>query len=152
MSKFILGVDFDGTLVEHKYPKVGPVIPGAFEWLRHYQELGAHLILYTMRGCGRRGDFNPLKEALDLCSSHSVEFWQVNENKEQDDWTNSRKVYCHAYIDDASVGCPLVYPEYARPYVNWEVAGPMIKAMIDAKNSKFEDPREPLSHCQPAFG
>ena len=33
----IIAVDFDGTIVEHKYPAIGKEIPFAFETLRKLQ-------------------------------------------------------------------------------------------------------------------
>src|SRR5690606_31270663 len=29
----IIAVDFDGTIVEHKYPRIGRAVPGALAWL-----------------------------------------------------------------------------------------------------------------------
>lgn len=34
----IIAVDFDGTIVEHKYPAIGKEIPFAFETLRSYKQ------------------------------------------------------------------------------------------------------------------
>ena len=43
----ILAIDFDGTLVEHAYPKIGKEIPHAFETLEALQKAGHRLILWT---------------------------------------------------------------------------------------------------------
>ena len=45
----IIAVDFDGTIVEHKYPKIGKEIPFAIATLKHLQQDGHKLILWTVR-------------------------------------------------------------------------------------------------------
>lgn len=118
----IIAIDFDGTLVEHKYPSIGAEIPGAFDTLKELQEGGHKLILWTMRSDGRPdGRPNPLTEAVEFCRDRGIEFWAVNENPEQSEWTGSPKVYAHAYIDDAAYGCPLrasINPR-GRSSVDW---------------------------------
>jgi hydroxymethylpyrimidine pyrophosphatase-like HAD family hydrolase len=81
----IIAVDFDGTLVEHQYPAIGPDVPGAFETLRQVQEAGAHLILWTMR------DGDHLAAAVELCQDRGLVLWGINRNPEQQ-WTTSPKV------------------------------------------------------------
>ncbi len=97
----IIAVDFDGTLVEHKFPEIGNENPDAFDILKLLQGNGHQLILYTMRS----GHY--LEEAVDYCASKGITFWGVNENPEQETWTSSAKIYAHIYIDDASVGTPM---------------------------------------------
>ena len=47
----IIAVDFDGTIVEHKYPAIGKEIPFAFETLRKLQTEHHKLcLLYTSTG------------------------------------------------------------------------------------------------------
>ena len=45
----IIAVDFDGTIVEHKYPAIGKEIPFAFETLRKLQIEHHKLILWSVR-------------------------------------------------------------------------------------------------------
>jgi len=47
-------IDFDGTIVDHRFPEIGPPVPGAVEWMLRFQEAGAKLILFTMRSDGGR--------------------------------------------------------------------------------------------------
>lgn len=127
----IIAIDFDGTIVDHQYPKVGIESPGAFHWMRRFQSLGAKLILYTMRSDGRKDGLTPLSDAVDICKRNGIEFWQVNENKEQLDWTKSPKVYANRYIDDLSVGTPMIsHPETGRMVVDWFIVGPIIEGEI----------------------
>ena len=45
----IIAVDFDGTIVQHKYPHIGAEIPFAIESLLELQKEGHQLILWTYR-------------------------------------------------------------------------------------------------------
>lgn len=138
---FIIAVDFDQTLATGPFPEVGKALPMAFEYLRIFQARGARLILLTMRSDGRKYvndlDANPLRHAVELCRAQGVEFWAVNDNPEQHDWTGSRKVYAHLYIDDAAFGCPLVrLPDARRPVVDWAKVGPGVVKLLDEHNAR----------------
>lgn len=114
-KKLIIGFDFDGTVVKHAYPEIGEAIPGAIECLKKLQDAGHKLILYTMR-CDQ-----PLAEAVQYLEDSKIALYGVNHNKQQKHWTNSPKVYCHIYIDDATIGCPLQFSdEEERPWVDWQ--------------------------------
>mgnify|MGYP000718287032 CR=1 FL=1 len=45
----LIAVDFDGTIVEHRYPKIGKEIPFAIATLKKLQEERNRLILWTVR-------------------------------------------------------------------------------------------------------
>ena len=45
-----IAVDFDGTIVEHNYPKIGREIPFAVETLKMLAQDGHRLILWSVRG------------------------------------------------------------------------------------------------------
>lgn len=110
----IIAVDFDGTIVEHDYPRIGKPIPMAIETMIGLQQSGNKLILWTMRS----GD--ELQAAVNYCKDNGIEFWGVNENPDQYKWTTSPKVYANYYIDDAALGCPLLGKKFeVRPYVDW---------------------------------
>ena len=109
----VVAIDFDGTIVAHRYPEIGEPVPYALETLRAMMEKGYKLILYTMRS----GEY--LQEAIDYLKAEGIEFWAVNENPTQRFWTDSPKVYAHVYIDDAALGCPLIEVENDRPIVDW---------------------------------
>ena len=44
-----IAVDFDGTIVEDNYPKIGKPVLFAFDTLKKLQEKGHRLILWTYR-------------------------------------------------------------------------------------------------------
>lgn len=125
-----LAVDFDGTIVVHEFPHIGEPVPGAFEWLKRFQEAGARLILWTMRSDSRKGEGKEngpvLTQAVEFCRANGIEFWGINENPEQGSWTCSPKAYAQIYIDDAAFGCPLRENPNGRPFVDWDQVGPAI--------------------------
>ena len=95
-----IAVDFDGTLVEHKYPEIGAKKLFAFETLRELQKRGDFLIIWTYRS-GKL-----LDEAVDFCRKNGVEFYAVNKNypeEEFDETQMSRKIDADVYIDDRNV-------------------------------------------------
>jgi hypothetical protein len=107
-------IDFDGTIVEHEYPKIGKLVPNALRVISKLQENPeVRTILYTMRSGDR------LEDAVEFCLKNGIKFWSVNENPSQNRWTTSPKVYGNIYIDDAALGCPLIYQDGIRPYVDW---------------------------------
>jgi len=114
-SKYI-GIDFDGTIVKHKFPEIGEPIDDALKTIRLLQHAGHKIILYTMRSR------ETLVEAVKYLEDFGIQLYGVNENKTQKYWTDSPKVYCHLYIDDAALGCPLIHPASGdRPYVDWSL-------------------------------
>lgn len=64
----IIAVDFDGTIVEHKYPQIGREIPFAIATLKKLQAERHLLILWSVR----EGEF--LDEAVDFCRKCGLEF------------------------------------------------------------------------------
>ncbi len=109
----IIAVDFDGTIVEHEYPAIGRRVPLAITKLKEFIAQGHKIILYTMRS-GKE-----LQYAVEYCKRNGINFWAVNENPTQKEWTSSPKIYAHMYIDDAAFGCPLIHVKGRRSYVDW---------------------------------
>ena len=109
-----VAVDFDGTIVEHDYPRIGEEAPLAISVLKELNEKGHDIILYTMRS----GEH--LQEAVDWLKERGVELYGVNENPRQKDWTDSPKPYADVYIDDSALGCPVVVTKNFRYVVDWK--------------------------------
>ncbi len=112
-------IDFDGTCVTHEYPKIGKEI-GAASVLRELTEAGHRLILFTMRSDDKKKKTTYLSDAVEWFRERDIPLYGVQTNPSQRFWTSSPKAYGALYIDDAALGCPLIYPEDgARAYVNW---------------------------------
>lgn len=95
----IIAVDFDGTIVEHKYPKIGRPIPFAIETLLQLQKDGHVLLMWSVR----TGSL--LQEAVDYCESKGLKFFAANKNyPEEDEATASRKLNAELFIDDRNLG------------------------------------------------
>ena len=117
-------IDFDGTIVDHRFPAVGPPVPGALEWMVKFQKAGAKLILFTMRSDGGKNS-DALNQAVTYLKENGIHLYGVNKNPTQVLWTSSPKAYGQIYIDDAAFGCPLIQPVgFQRPCVDWEIVGP----------------------------
>tara|TARA_R110001583_G_scaffold55451_3_gene168490 strand:+ start:2894 stop:3310 length:417 start_codon:yes stop_codon:yes gene_type:complete len=95
-----IAVDFDGTIVEHRYPNLGKEIPFAFESLKLIQNQGHDLILWTYRS-GKE-----LEDAVEFCRVNGLEFYAINKNYPEEvfDESISRKINADIYIDDRNFG------------------------------------------------
>ena len=96
----IIAVDFDGTLVEHEFPRIGRPIPYAFDVLKKLQKEERHtLILWTVR------EGQLLDEAVDFCSKKGIEFHAVNKNYPEEELGDMpRKITADIFIDDRNIG------------------------------------------------
>jgi len=97
----IIAIDFDGTIVEHEYPRIGKEIPFAIETLKRLQQEQHMLILWTVR------EGSLLDEAVEYCRSRGLEFYAVNKNFPEetiDDRRYSRKLQAKMFIDDRNLG------------------------------------------------
>ena len=96
----IIAVDFDGTIVEHRYPSIGKEILFALDTLKELQKRKHQIILWTYRA-GKE-----LDDAVEYCAKRGVEFYAINKNypEEQFDETISRKINADLFIDDRNFG------------------------------------------------
>ena len=98
----IIAVDFDGTIVEHEYPKIGKEKIFATETLRQLINDGHRLILWTVR----EGEL--LDEAVEWCRQRGAEFYAVNKDFPEENISKneqfSRKIKADVWIDDLNVG------------------------------------------------
>lgn len=95
-----IAVDFDGTIVEDNYPKVGRENLFAFDTLKKLQEKGHRLILWTYR------NGKALEEAVAFCKANGIVFYAVNKSFPEEDFNPkySRKINADLFIDDRNVG------------------------------------------------
>ncbi|MCF1420181.1 BT0820 family HAD-type phosphatase [Mangrovimonas futianensis] len=124
-NKLIIAVDFDGTIVEDAYPKIGKPKLFAFETLRQLQEDGHRLILWTYR-CDVR-----LEEAVTFCKENGIHFYSVNKSfpEEQFDYTKSRKIHADLFIDDRNIG----------GFIGW---GEIYQMLSDPNNEPLKPPKK----------
>lgn len=110
----IIGLDFDGTVVSHEYPRIGKNI-GAIPVLKDWISKGHKIVLNTMRS-GKE-----LEEAVQWFKNNEIPLYGINQTPGQRRWTQSPKVHAHIYIDDCGYGIPLIEdPNIStRPFVDW---------------------------------
>jgi len=110
-------IDFDGTCVTHDFPNIGKDI-GAAPILKELVDEGHDLILFTMRSNNDKGKY--LTDAVNWFKANDIPLYGIQVNPTQHTWTTSPKAYGQLIIDDAALGCPLVYCGDDRPYVDWD--------------------------------
>lgn len=98
-----IAVDFDGTIVEHRYPEIGKERPFAIETLKMLIADHHRLILWTVR------EGKLLEKAVQWCKERGVEFYAINRDypEEHDKESNnyfSRKIKADVFIDDRNIG------------------------------------------------
>lgn len=106
-----IAVDFDGTIVEDRYPEIGPLIPDARRVLRHYKALGGQIILWTCR------TGSDLADACLFLAQHGIHVDAINSHipERLEEFVRlyphipahdveCRKVPADMYIDDRNPG------------------------------------------------
>ena len=97
-----IAVDFDGTIVEHRYPDIGKELPFATQTLKMLIEDRHKLILWSVR------EGKLLDEAVEWCRKRGVEFYAINKDFPEEDLDKnqsfSRKIKADVWIDDRNIG------------------------------------------------
>jgi len=127
--KFLIAIDFDGTLSEHIYPEPGIgkeiflnisdyilkkyncIIPNNLEYFnteistieiaKYWKSLGNELILWTCREDKLFNTELSLTNAIKWCESKGLYFNYINSN--HPNAHNARKILADRYIDDKSI-------------------------------------------------
>ena len=98
----VIAVDFDGTIVEHRYPEIGEERPFAIETLKMLIRDRHQLILWSVR------EGKLLDDAVEWCRQRGVEFWAINRDYPEETTDNnqsfSRKIKADLFIDDRNIG------------------------------------------------
>ena len=99
-ESLLIAVDFDGTIVEDAYPKIGTPKIFAFETMKRLEQDGHRLILWTYRS-GKR-----LTEAVAFCKENGIDFYAVNNSFPEEIFEGkvSRKINADYFIDDRNIG------------------------------------------------
>ena len=139
-----IAVDFDGTIVRHRYPAIGEEILFATETLKKLIEEHHKLILWSVR------EGKLLDEAVEWCRERGVEFYAVNRDYPEEDITLnqhfSRKLKVDMFIDDRNIGG---LPDWGTIYhmihdnKTWE------QVLMAEMN---QEPQKPKSFWQRLFG
>ena len=136
----IIAVDFDGTIVEHKYPEIGKEIPFAIDTLKRLAAEHNKVIPWSVR------EGKLLEEAVEYCRKKGLEFYAVNSNNPEKGIQrerHQRKLIADVYIDDRNVGglpdWGMIYRMVSRN-MNYEQA----LNSLDGDDDEDERPRSGL--------
>jgi hydroxymethylpyrimidine pyrophosphatase-like HAD family hydrolase len=102
----LFAVDFDGTIVEHKFPAIGKIIGNSVDILIRLQKKGHKIILWTCR----TGML--LQEAVEFLADNGFNPDAINNNYTSMADMAYPKVFAEWYIDDRN------FP-YHSPEVIW---------------------------------
>ena len=80
----IIAVDFDGTIVENRYPEIGEEIPFATETIRMLISERNRIILWTVR----EGKY--LEDAVAWCRERGIEFYAINKDYPEEKMENNK--------------------------------------------------------------
>ncbi len=102
----IVAIDFDGTIVEHKYPEIGAPLPDAFRVMRRLVKAGHTLVLWTCRTDHPTDEEQAhFTEALDFVRSNGVPMLTPDEAPSAfGEEFPVTKVFANIYIDDRNIG------------------------------------------------
>jgi len=97
-----IAVDFDGTIVEHRYPEIGREIPFAIDTLKRLRDRHYKLILWT----AREGQL--LEDAVNFCKERGLEFYAINaispDEVVNDNHAARKLKEVDVFIDDRNLG------------------------------------------------
>ena len=100
-KSLLIAVDFDGTIVEDAYPRVGKPMPFALETIKMLQSDGHRIILWTYR------HGKALQDAQEFMIKNHIPPYAVNRSyPEEESHPNdvSRKINADLFIDDRNFG------------------------------------------------
>ncbi len=133
-----IAIDFDGTIVEDKYPEIGTELPFATETLRMLIRNHHRLILWTVR------EGETLDEAVEWCRQRGVEFFAVNKDYPEEEIDKnssfSRKIKADIFIDDRGVGG---LPEWGQIYQILTEGKTFEQLLREKLSARLEDHQAP---------
>ena len=115
-KNLIIAIDFDGTIVEDAYPRIGNPMIFAFETMKKLQSEGHRLILWTYRS-----DIK-LQEAVDFCKQQGLEFYAINKSYPEEEFDDkvSRKIHANLFVDDRNIGGFIGWTKVHKLVLNYE--------------------------------
>lgn len=111
-KSLLIAVDFDGTIVEDAFPKIGKLKPFAVETIKMLQKDGHRIILWSYRN-GKN-----LRQAEEFMIKCGIPPYAVNRSyPEESSHPNdvSRKINADIFIDDRNFGG---FPGWGEIYQN----------------------------------
>lgn len=113
----VVAVDFDGTLVDSRYPDIGPTVPYALEVVKKLIESGIDVVIYTVR------DGQALRDAEKWCKDNGLKIAGANYHPARDYGPTfpPSKLDADLFIDDKNLCTPLTKViGFKRHCVDWQ--------------------------------
>ena len=99
-KRLVLGVDFDGTIVEEAFPNIGAIKQTTVNFMHNAMANGHLVIVWTARSGQAE------KDAIKFLDENFIPYHYVNENPE-DPYAirgeQGRKIFCDYYLDDRAI-------------------------------------------------
>lgn len=99
-KSYIFAIDFDGTIVDDKFPEIGALKPDAVRVIRRLLDKGHKMILWTSRANDKKRDY--FNEAINLLMYCGIRPHAINKNIDRDEVWGIPKVLADFYLDDKS--------------------------------------------------
>jgi len=101
----IISIDFDGTIVEHRFPEIGELKEGAKEVINWMVSRGHSVAIWT---CRSRDNYVPgrdtLQEAIEFLNANGIKYHSVNDNVPGISFKPFPNIVADVYIDDKNLG------------------------------------------------
>lgn len=95
----IIAIDFDGTIVENKYPEIGNLKPNVQKIINRLVAEGHYIIIWTCRS-----DSSDLENLKKFLHDNNILYHAINENKSNLGFSPKPKIFANIYIDDRQLG------------------------------------------------
>jgi hydroxymethylpyrimidine pyrophosphatase-like HAD family hydrolase len=99
-KRLVLGIDFDGTIVEEAFPNIGAIKPRTVELMEKAMWAGHLIVVWTARSGQAEID------AINFLKENKIPYHYVNENPEDPyaiKGEQGRKIFCDYYLDDRGI-------------------------------------------------
>jgi hypothetical protein len=125
-----LAIDFDNVLFVHAFPAVGPLVPGAAEYMQRLHDAGHELVIWSSRASQEDDDLQGERE--EGLRAMKAALAQEHIPYDQIDYGDKGKIRADIYVDDHGLGVPLIQ-HLGQAVLDWRRAFQMIRLQIVAK-------------------
>ena len=115
----IIGIDFDGTICEHEFPKIGKLKEDAKKVIQKLKDKGHDIIIWTCRD--DEHDEKYLTKAIEWLKEKDIPYDYINENKPGLGFDPKPKIYYDVLLDDRNLFSPMPF--------DWDLAECRLKLL-----------------------